>query len=221
MILKDILYILNSKFPYNQWPIRWTEVVDMLERCKQGVRVTSVIWKTPSTNRYKLNTDGTALLNPEKIGGGGILRNEHGDMIYAFAIPLGEGTNNQAEAQAANYGLHWCIQHGYNKIILEVDSKLLTRWVLQTSTPPWRMQKFVQELLKLVNKCMFFQCAHIYREANSTADFLSKHSHIQDIIQHYYTYTQLPNIVRGSYILEKMGVQSFRRKKLKRIKEPP
>ncbi|KAK4706537.1 hypothetical protein R3W88_033904 [Solanum pinnatisectum] len=162
----------------------------MIEKCKQEVRVTSVIWKSPPSTRYKLNTDGSALHNPGKIGGGGILRNEHGDMIYAFAIPLGEGTNNQAEVQA-------------------------------TSTPPWRMQRLVQELQKHVNKCVFLQCVHIYKEANSTPDFLSKQSHRKDIIQHYYTYTQLPNIVRGSYILEKMGVQSFRRKKLKRIKKPP
>jgi len=83
------------------------------------------------------------LHNPGKIGGGGILRDEQGEIIYAFAIPLGEGTNNQAEIQAASYGLNWCIQHGYNNIILEVDSELLTRWILQTSTPPWRIQKFV------------------------------------------------------------------------------
>ncbi|KAK4707380.1 hypothetical protein R3W88_033069 [Solanum pinnatisectum] len=100
----------------------------MIEKCKQEVRVTSVIWKSPSFTRYKLNTDGSALHNPGKIGGeGGILRNKHGDMIYAFAIPLGQGTNNQAKVQADSYGLHWCIQHGYNNIILEVDSELLTR----------------------------------------------------------------------------------------------
>ncbi|KAK4729620.1 hypothetical protein R3W88_022608 [Solanum pinnatisectum] len=193
----------------------------MAEKCKHEVRVTSVVWKTPHTNRYKLNTDGSALHNPGKIGGGGILRNEHGEMIYAFAIPLGEGTNNQAEVQAARYGLHWCIQHGYRNIILEVDSELLTRWILQNSTPPWKIQRFVEELQILVNQCESFSCVHTYREANNTADFLSKHSHSQDIMQHYYTYTQLPNIARGSYILEKMGVQSFRRKKLKRIKKPP
>ncbi|WMV30202.1 hypothetical protein MTR67_023587 [Solanum verrucosum] len=221
MILKDILHLLNTVFPYICWPAQWTEVVDLIASCKHDVKVTSVIWKTPPPNSYKLNTDGSALQNPGKIGGGGILRDEQGKIIYAFALPLGEGTNNQAETQAASYGLNWCIQHGYKKIILEVDSELLTRWILQTSTPPWRIQKFVQELQNLVSQCEVFQCNHIYREANSTADFLSKQSHKKDITQHYYIYNQLPHAARGSYILEKMGVQSFRRKKLKRIKKPP
>ncbi|WMV32966.1 hypothetical protein MTR67_026351 [Solanum verrucosum] len=221
MVLKDILHMLNTAFLYIQWPLKWPEVVDIIESCKHDVKVTSVIWKTPPRNRYKLNTDSSALHNPGKIGGGGILRDEHGDIIYAFTIPLGEGTNNQAEVQAASYGLKWCIQHGYNNIILEVDSELLTRWLLQTSIPPWRIQRFVQELQNLVNQCEFFQCFHTYREANSTTDFLSKQSHRQDIIQHYYNHNQLPNAARGSYILKKMGVQSLRRKKLKRIKKPP
>ncbi|KAK4706649.1 hypothetical protein R3W88_033781 [Solanum pinnatisectum] len=100
----------------------------MIESCKPDVKVTSVIWKTPPTSRYKLNTDGSTLHNLGKIGGGGsILRDDNGNIIYAFAIPLGGGTNNQAEVQATSYGINWCIQHGYNNIILEVDSELLTR----------------------------------------------------------------------------------------------
>ncbi|KAK6782013.1 hypothetical protein RDI58_019809 [Solanum bulbocastanum] len=221
MILKDILYLMNSNYPYIQWPANWTAVVNLIENCRHETRISSVSWKTLPSNKYKLNTDGSALCNPGKIGGGGILRNDLGEMIYAFAIPFGTGTNNQAEIQAANYGLHWCIHHGYNNIILEVDSELLTRWLLRTSTPPWKLQSLVPELHRLANQCESLQCVHIYREANSTADFLSKQSHKQDIVQHYYTCTQLPSLARGSYILEKMGVQNFRRKKLKRIKKPP
>ncbi|KAK4707372.1 hypothetical protein R3W88_033061 [Solanum pinnatisectum] len=147
----------------------------MIEKCKHDVKVTSIIWKTPHTNRYKLNTDGSALHNLGKNGGGGgILRNEVGDIIYAFVMPLWEGTNNQAEIQAANYDLNWCVQHGYNNIILEVHSELLIRWLLKTYIPPWKLQIFVQEIQMLVNQCEFFQCIHTYREANNTADLPSK-----------------------------------------------
>jgi len=186
----------------------------MIEHVVHEVRAISVRWKTPSISNYKLNTDGSALNNSGKIGGGGILRDSNGTIIYAFAIPLGEGTNNQAEVQAASYGLNWCIQHGYQNIILEVDSELLTKWFLQISDPPWRLSRFVQELHDIAKQCTYVHCVHTYREANNTTDLLSKQSHKQDIIQHYYTPNQLPKAVRGSYILEKMGIQSFRSKKL-------
>ncbi|KAG5605803.1 hypothetical protein H5410_027295 [Solanum commersonii] len=58
------------------------------------------MWKTPPINKYKLNTDDSDLHNLEKIGRGGILRDDQGVLIYAFALPFGEGTNNQADVEA-------------------------------------------------------------------------------------------------------------------------
>ncbi|KAH0660311.1 hypothetical protein KY289_029059 [Solanum tuberosum] len=135
------------------------------------------MWKTPPCTRYKLNTDGSALHNPGKIGGGGILRDDQGSIVYAFAVPFGEGTNNQAEVQAVCFGCYSLLE----------DT----------------------------------QCVHTYREANGTADLLAKHSHQQDIVQNYYTHHQLPLSLKGSYLLEKLGLQNFRRKKLEGIKQPP
>ncbi|WMV32827.1 hypothetical protein MTR67_026212 [Solanum verrucosum] len=91
-------------------PANWSEVVESIERCNQETRVTLVMWKTPPPNRYKLNTDGSALHNPGKIGGGGNLRDEQGIIIFAFAIPLGEGTNNQAEVVAPPWKIQVYIQ---------------------------------------------------------------------------------------------------------------
>ncbi|KAG5585275.1 hypothetical protein H5410_045709, partial [Solanum commersonii] len=108
-----------------------------------------------------------------EIRGGGILRDLNGTIVYTFTIPLGEGTNNQAKVQAASYGLNWCIQHRYQNIILE------------------RLSSFVQDLQGLAKQSTYLQYVHTYKEANNTADLLSKQSHTQDIIQHYYTTNQL------------------------------
>ncbi|WMV50087.1 hypothetical protein MTR67_043472 [Solanum verrucosum] len=131
-------------------PVLWPELVAGIEKWKQELRVTLVTWKTPYCNKYKLNTDGSALYNPEKIGGGGILRDDQGSIVYAFVVPLGEGTNNQAEIQAACFGLNWCKQHGYTNIILEVDSELLTKWFLQVAIPPWKIHRWLLLLLLVV-----------------------------------------------------------------------
>lgn len=88
---------------------------------------TEVQWQRPPSTLLKLNTDGSALHNAGKIEGVGILRDFNRDMIYAFTVFLGSGTNNHAETLAATHGLQWCVQFGYKKIILEVDSKLLTK----------------------------------------------------------------------------------------------
>lgn len=44
----------------------------------------------------KLNSDGSAITNPRKIGGGEVIRDHKGDIIYTYAAALGQGTNNQA-----------------------------------------------------------------------------------------------------------------------------
>ncbi|WMV50073.1 hypothetical protein MTR67_043458, partial [Solanum verrucosum] len=144
MRLATVLPILLSANQSGFVRVTWSTLVDCIELCKQDTKVTLVMWKTPPPSKYKLNTDGSALYNPGKIGGGGILRDDRGYIIYAFAIPFGEGTNDQAEVQAACYGLNWCIQHGYNNILLEVDSELLTKWLSQMSIPPWRLHSEVE-----------------------------------------------------------------------------
>ncbi|KAH0746322.1 hypothetical protein KY285_007979 [Solanum tuberosum] len=103
-----------------------------------------VLWKKPPDQWSKLNTDGSALSNPGKIGAGGILRDHKGQMILAFATRLGEDTNNQAEMEAAIFGLTWSLQVGYRNVILEVDSQLLVDWIMLKTKPPWSISKQAQ-----------------------------------------------------------------------------
>ncbi|WMV13670.1 hypothetical protein MTR67_007055 [Solanum verrucosum] len=75
----------------------------------------------PPPGLVNLNTDGSALGNPGRIGAGGILRDCNGDLIHAFNSPQGVGTNNQADLEAACIGLAWSLDNGYSGVILEVD----------------------------------------------------------------------------------------------------
>ncbi|WMV50120.1 hypothetical protein MTR67_043505 [Solanum verrucosum] len=210
-----------AAFPYIQWANDWTDLYRMVEKCRQETMVRIVKWEKPNQTLLRLNTDGSALSNPGKIGEGGILRDHLGRMIYAFAIPLGTGTNNQVELQAASHGIFWCIQHGYKKIHLEVDSELVIKWLSKQLMLPWNLHQYITELQLLVQQLEQFKCTHTYREANNMADHLSKFSHTLDIIHQFYIKEQLPTLSKGSFILEKLDMPTFRRKRLKRIKRPP
>lgn len=65
-----------------------------------------VIWEKPSQPFLKLNPDSCAHNKPGKIGGGGILRDHQSNMIYAFSIPLGFGSNNLADISRQHYTHH-------------------------------------------------------------------------------------------------------------------
>lgn len=110
--------MLISSYPHIAWPKTWTDLVAMVERCSHEMRIIPLKWHPPESAIMKLNTDRSALSNPCRIGGGGILRNYQGDMIFAFLIPMGFGSNNNVELQATIYGIRWCLQFGYKYVML-------------------------------------------------------------------------------------------------------
>lgn len=69
-----------------------------------------VTWIKPLDQWIKINTDGSALTNPGKLGDGGILSNKNGKMLMSFTTPFGEGTNNKVEIEAAMFGLTWALE---------------------------------------------------------------------------------------------------------------
>ncbi|XP_055800380.1 uncharacterized protein LOC129869795 [Solanum dulcamara] len=140
----------------------------------------------------KLNIDESGLDNPGKIGAVGILRDHKGNLIYVFATTLEVGSNNQAEVQATSFGISWCIQHGYIRVILEIDLELVVIWLKKESNLPWRIIQHISELQELVRILDQFQCKHVYREANFPTNTLSKYIHRIDTTHHIYTYKNLP-----------------------------
>ncbi|WMV30237.1 hypothetical protein MTR67_023622 [Solanum verrucosum] len=105
LVILDTFKLLHTVFPYISWPLRWNKLCNVIEKCTQDTKVTAVQWTKPPHRWVKLNTDGSALSNPGSIGAGGVIRNHLGEIILAFSAPLGTGTNNQAEVEAAIFGI--------------------------------------------------------------------------------------------------------------------
>ncbi|KAK4707011.1 hypothetical protein R3W88_033425 [Solanum pinnatisectum] len=190
-VYKDNYKLLATIFPYIKWFSNWRELIKQVEKCFHDIKIHKVQWQRPPEQWVKLNTDGSALSNTGRIGAGGIIRDHRGEMILAFATPLGEGTNNQAEVRAAIFGMTWLLQIGY------------------------------RNLMDLIRQASRFKCKHTYREANTVADLLSKESHKMTSPSMYNSSQQLPKEAKGYYQLDIMEMASFRRRKIKRIKEPP
>uniref|UniRef100_A0A7N2KYF6 RNase H type-1 domain-containing protein n=1 Tax=Quercus lobata TaxID=97700 RepID=A0A7N2KYF6_QUELO len=51
----------------------------------------------PDLNWFKLNIDGSSIGNPGKAGGGGIIRNQHGNRVRGFARSIGIASSVVAE----------------------------------------------------------------------------------------------------------------------------
>uniref|UniRef100_M1DB34 Retrotransposon protein, unclassified n=1 Tax=Solanum tuberosum TaxID=4113 RepID=M1DB34_SOLTU len=94
-------YYQRSHPVSKKYDSEWGQLCAKVDLCIHEIRITRVSWSRPPPRLVKLNTDGSALGNPGRIGAEGILRDCNGDLIHAFASPLGVGTNNQDELEAA------------------------------------------------------------------------------------------------------------------------
>ncbi|XP_069154435.1 uncharacterized protein [Solanum lycopersicum] len=220
-VYKDTFKMLKIAFPHIKWLASWTALIQTSEKCKHEIKVCMVAWNRPPEQWIKINTDGSALTNPGQIGAGGILRDREGKMVLAFATPLGEGSNNKAETAAALFGLSWALELGYRNILIELDSQLVVQWISKKTAPHWSVTKQIERIQHLIMQTQNFKCTHIFREANWVADSLSKHSHDTTAPQVYFSSTQLPKEAQAYYQMDLLNMPSFRRKKTKKIFDPP
>ncbi|KAF6141065.1 hypothetical protein GIB67_006510 [Kingdonia uniflora] len=75
-------------------------------------QVRVVRWVYP-LGGFKLNTDGSSILNPGPCGGGGVVRDWVGNFVYGYTMSFGEGTNTITEVLALLYGLKACVVHSW------------------------------------------------------------------------------------------------------------
>ncbi|KAL0456363.1 UNVERIFIED_CONTAM: hypothetical protein Slati_0975500 [Sesamum latifolium] len=129
-------------------------------------------WSKPGPRWYKLNTDGASKGNLGASGAGGLLRDHKGLVLFAFLEPLGISTNTSAELQALYRGLQICLEKGFHKVWIEVDTLHIIQLISKRRQGAW----YHQTLLHKIRLClaqMETKISHIYREGNRAADLLA------------------------------------------------
>lgn len=99
--------ILSEAFPDIVIDESWANICNKVEKLRPIVRSATVCWKKPDSRRLKLNTDGSFDKNTNMAGIGGVVRNDRGDFIMAYFVPVHSQSNNQAEALAVKFGVEW------------------------------------------------------------------------------------------------------------------
>ena len=66
-VYKDNFKMLNGAFPHLQWPSRWSDLIQKSKKCMHDIKVNMVKCLIPSNQCLKVNTDGSALVNPSRL----------------------------------------------------------------------------------------------------------------------------------------------------------
>lgn len=83
----------------------WPLCCEKVELWRATPIVKQVIWQKPSTGKIKVNTDGSFVQGTRRVGIGGSVRNDQGNLIMAFSLPLQSNNNNITKAMAAKVGI--------------------------------------------------------------------------------------------------------------------
>ena len=168
-----------------------------------------VRWYPPPFPYLKLNTDGSALVNPGPAGVGGVLRDHRGQWISSFSLRGGFATNNMVELAAVRQGLEMAWNKGYKLLHLELDSKVVLSWLTNHNI------NYLTNMLPLICDCRNLlhqewevHMHHVYREANGCANLLAKRGTRQQPL--VCVYSSYPTFVIVAYIRDLTGLGETR-----------
>lgn len=99
--------------------------------------IIEVIWKPPSFNWLKCNTDGSSKGTPGAAACRGIFRDRHASILGCFALNLGISFAFHAEIMGAILTIDIAFKKGWHYIWLECDSSLVVAAFSNPSIVPW------------------------------------------------------------------------------------
>ena len=124
---------------------------------------------------FTLYFDGASKGNPGNSGFGGVILDEEGKEVLQYAEFLSnKGTNNEAEYMGCLYGIQCALDKKIENLQIFGDSKL----VVQQVTGKWKvksenLQKYHEEIIKLIPKFKNISFHHVERKYNKIADGLA------------------------------------------------
>ena len=127
--------------------------------------VIPVAWEKPPIGWLKLNSDGSALGNLGKAGGGGLIHDHQGNWIRGYARSLGNTNSFIAELWALRDGLTIAKELRINNLIVEIDA-LSVVMLMNNSSAKLLMEPLLSDCSNLLKDMPNKQIVHTFREAN-------------------------------------------------------
>ncbi|XVF15275.1 hypothetical protein REPUB_Repub09cG0137100 [Reevesia pubescens] len=192
-----IWYWRNCQLHNDQftWPVNARQTV--IDRAKEAWNLLGtfskrlkyekyISWTKPPADYVKMNVDGSVKGSSCIAAAGGVLRDDSGSFLCAFTYKIGISSILNAELWAILIGLHISWEKGYRNIHLESDSLSAIK-KLNEQPNAFDSNLHIIKAIKVLQQrewsCMI---DHIYREANSCADWMASHADHLDLGLHLF-----------------------------------
>ncbi|KAL9416422.1 hypothetical protein AB3S75_039586 [Citrus x aurantiifolia] len=132
-------------------------------------------WKAPTWPCVSLNMDG-ARKGFGHAGAGGLIRDFNGNWLMGFTVNLGMCSVLSAELWGLLHGLRVAWDHGFKRLQVGVDNKSIVHLLERAHPSADENAILVKVIQELFAHDWIVHMEHVYREANSDADFLTSYS---------------------------------------------
>ncbi|KAL9437050.1 hypothetical protein AB3S75_022984 [Citrus x aurantiifolia] len=143
-------------------------------------------WMPPPWPWCKLNTDGLCK-NGWEAGAGGVLRDSVDHWISGFCMRIGESSVLMAELWGLFQGLTLAWDVGIKRLLVEVDSLGVTQMISKQAVVPNVFHALIVAIRDLLSRNWQTSISHVYREANSAADFMANMAHSAPLGLHVFS----------------------------------
>lgn len=79
------------------------------------------------------------------------MRDNRGDLIMAFSVPVTSTSNNMIEELAIEFRVKWCSQRGYTNFILELDSLIIANMLINKATN-FKIEQILNKILSNIGE---------------------------------------------------------------------
>ncbi|XP_070010003.1 uncharacterized protein [Nicotiana sylvestris] len=172
-ILWNVKAAVSRTYPNITIHLPWSKACEMIEKLKPSVTWMKVQWEMPEVGNLKVHTDGSFFKDTKTGGIGGKVRNEHGDFIMAFSVPLQCNNSNMAELKAVKFAAKWCMNQRIPNFTLEMDSLVICTMIRQRATQNNKLRRELEDIISYTDHD-HITISHCLRETNQVADWLAK-----------------------------------------------
>lgn len=151
-----------------------SSVLEDLASLKQPGRISKpprdVKWRPPETGWFKVNTDA-GFVSDGCTGSAGVVIRDYQGAVCAGAARWFDDISDAltAEAIAAKEGVELAIELGYDRVLLEVDSKNLKTMLEERSNVKSSIGGLCYDIMELSRSFSEFRVEWVCREANSVS----------------------------------------------------
>ena len=138
-------------------------------------------WKPPERDYYKVNYDGATFKQQGKAGLGVVIRNSNGEVMASMSqlVQL-PSTVSQVEAMAARKATKFTLEIGFDKIILEGDSEIIYKDLLNNGSSLALHGHLIQDVKALVSLFSSICFSHVSQTGNQAAHSLARRAILSD-----------------------------------------